>query len=324
MTRRWIIWVMPLVVLAIVPIGLADAPATQPAVPKSFMRFVADDNSNAGKNDQGGSLQTADVEFRNANGVSVHLIGAIHIAEKSYYDALNQDFQGYDAVLYEMVKPKDMPAPGPGDAEKSDSPISHFQRFLKDALDLDFQLDDIDYTAPNFIHADLDKETFEKMQEERGETFEMMFFRMVMKAMSDPQSFTGPAAASDDPGDDLVAILTHPDMERQIKLVIARQLGQMDLSAMGLDGPGGSVLVTERNKAALSVLSDTIASGKKKIAIFYGAAHMTDMSKRLQDMGFSPVSTHWNLAWDLTIRPDEPSAVETLMRDLLDSVDHNQ
>jgi len=294
---------------------LGAEPATQPAVPQSFMRFVDDDGG------KGGSLQTADVEFRNANGVSVHLIGAIHIAEKAYYDSLNRDFQGYDAVLYEMVKPKDAPPPGPGDGEKSDSPISQFQRFLKNALDLDFQLDDIDYTAANFVHADMDKETFEKMQEDRGETFEMIFMRMVMKAMSDPGVMNNAQAA--DSGDDLISILTHPDMERQIKLVLARQLGSMDLSSMGLDGPEGSVLVTERNKTALSVLSDTLGSGKKKIAIFYGAAHMPDMSKRLEAMGFSPVATRWNAAWDLTIRPNAPSAMEKLMRSLLDSANGN-
>jgi hypothetical protein len=82
-------------------------------------------------------------------------------------------------------------------------------------------------------------------------------------------------------------------------------------------------LVTERNKAALAVLSDTLAGGKKKIAIFYGAAHMTDMSKRLEAMGFSPVSTQWNMAWDLTIRPNEPSAMEKLMRGLVDSASGN-
>jgi hypothetical protein len=272
-----------------------------------------------GKN--GASLQTADVEFRNANGVSVHLVGAIHIGEKGYYDSLNKDFQGYDAVLYEMVKPKDAPPPGPGDGEKSGSAISQFQRFLKNVLDLDFQLDDIDYTAANFVHADLDKETFEKMQEERGETFEMIFMRMVMKAMTDPQVMNNAAAA--DSGDDLVAILTHPDMERQIKVVLARQLGSMDISAMGLDGPDGSVLVTERNKAALKALEETLAAGKKKIAIFYGAAHMTDMSKRLEAMGFSPVATQWNVAWDLAIRPGEPSAMEKLMRSMLDSANNN-
>ncbi len=38
-----------------------------------------------------------------ANGLEVDLIGAIHIADKSYYDTLNESFKGYDALLYEMV-----------------------------------------------------------------------------------------------------------------------------------------------------------------------------------------------------------------------------
>jgi hypothetical protein len=308
---------VPVVVLVITTATLLRAaePTTQP-VPQSFMRFV-DDNRG------GGALQTADVRFQNPAGVTVDLIAAVHIGEKSYYDALNNDFTNYDAVLYELVKSKDVPPPGPGDAAKSDNPIGQFQRFLKNALDLDFQLDDIDYTAHNFVHADLDKETFERMQDERGETFEQLMLRQLLKAFSQPP----PVNQQDDSDSlhDLVTILTRPDMERQIKVVIARQLGDLDLSAMGLDGPGGSVIVTERNKAALKVLADSIAAGKKKLAIFYGAAHMPDMAKRLGEMGFSPVTTHWNLAWDLTIRPDQPSAVEKVINDLLDSFsdDHN-
>ena len=50
--------------------------------------------------------------------------------------------------------------------------------------ELDFQLDAIDYSAKNFVHADLDAETFRKMQEQRGETFEMLFLKELMKAMS--------------------------------------------------------------------------------------------------------------------------------------------
>ncbi len=140
----------------------------------------------------------------------------------------------------------------------------------------------------------------------------------LIKALTDPPT-TQPATA-DDSDVDLITVLTRPDAERQLKVVIARQLGQMDLSAMGLDGPGGSVLVTERNKAALSTLSDSITAGKKNLAIFYGAAHMPDMTKRLEALGFSPVSTQWNLAWDLTIRPDQPSAMEKLMRNLVNSI----
>jgi hypothetical protein len=185
MLRRTVRFV-PVVILVVASSALCEVPATQPVVPHAFMRFVDDGQG-------GGSLQTADVEFRNATGASVHLVGAIHIGEKSYYDALNRDFQRYDAVLYELVKSRDVPPPSPGEAENSDNPITELQCFMKDSLDLDFQLDDIDYTAANFVHADMDKETFEKLQEERGETFEMILLRMIMKSFTDPPA-VNPAA----------------------------------------------------------------------------------------------------------------------------------
>jgi hypothetical protein len=309
--RRFTSVVLPLVVVWSVAGALGAEATTRPGVPDSFLRFVDDGHG-------GGSLQTADVGFVNAAGVRVHLIAAVHIGEKSYYEGLNRDFGKYDVVLYEMVKAKNAPVPKLGEGEESDNPISEFQRLLKDTLELDFQLDDIDYTAPNFVHADLDMETFEKMQAERGESFEEIMLRGLMRAITNPPP-EKPGAVEDDSMDDLISVLTKPDMERQIKVVIARQLGQIDLSAMGLDGPDGSVLVTERNKKAMKTLSNEMAAGKKKIAIFYGAAHMTDMSKRLKAMGFSPVSRRWNISWDLTIRPDQPSAVEKLMQNLLDS-----
>jgi hypothetical protein len=84
---------------------------------------------------------------------------------------------------------------------------------------------------------------------------------------------------------------------------------------MGLDGPGGSVILTERNKAAIGALDSTMKSGKKDLAIFYGAAHMPDMAKRLSERGFSPIATEWRMAWDLTIRSDEPSAIEKALLD---------
>jgi hypothetical protein len=68
----------------------------------------------------------------------------------------------------------------------------------------------------------------------------------------------------------------------------------------GLEGPNGSVLVTERNKAAIKVLKQQIAAGKKNMAIFYGAAHMKDMEKRLEDLGFKRQKVEYRVAWDLT------------------------
>jgi len=57
----------------------------------------------------------------------------------------------------------------------------------------------------------------------------------------------------------------------------------------------------------IEVLQQTIAKGKKQIAIFYGAAHMPDISRRIELLGFKPINTKWSMAWDVTIRKDEPS-----------------
>ena len=44
-----------------------------------------------------------------------------------------------------------------------------------------------------------------------------------------------------------------------------------------------------------------IAAGKKKIAIFYGSAHMPDFESRLlQNFGMQRQSVLWLDAWDLT------------------------
>jgi hypothetical protein len=278
--------------------------------PVQYMRFVDDGHS-------GGSLQTADVTFRNAAGVEVHLIGAVHIAESSYYKSLVKDFQSYDAVLYELVMPRDSAPPSP-DGPQSDSALSDFQRLLTNVLDLKFQLDAIDYTAPNFVHADLDKETFEKMQAERGESIESIIFRQFMKGMQQPSD-----NSDADPRQELhdaISLFTRPDGRRQLKVALAQQLSSPDEDIQSLLGPGPSVLVTERNKAAIAVLAQQLDAGKKKLAIFYGAAHMPEMSDRLVAMGFAPVQTQWRVAWDLTIRPDEPSLAESLLDQAADLI----
>jgi hypothetical protein len=221
-----------------------------------------------------------------------------------------------------LVKPKDAPVPIPGVPREGGSPIGEFQKVLKDVLNLDFQLDAIDYSARNFVHADLDADAFRKLQEERGETFEMLFLKQLMKAMNppapdekDPQG--APAAPQPDAEQmlrEMIRLVTRPDAERQVKLMLARQMVSVEAGAAGFFGdPDNNVIVTERNKAAMNVLSDTIASGKKKISLFYGAAHMPDFAKRLEALGFKPVATEWRLAWDLKIREDEPSVFEQLV-----------
>jgi len=288
------------------PAAAAAAPATQPAGLARFMRFVDD-----GKG--GGRLETADVVYRNKDGVTVHLVSAVHIGEQSYFQALADSFKAYDAVLYEMVKPQGVEPPGPG--ERTGSGVSDVQRLMKDLLDLQFQLDVIDYTQPNFVHADLDAETFQQLQAERGESFVTLFLNQMMRALSQPMP--GAKYGPDDPmNDDLMTFMTRPDGIRQVKLILARQMGELEQQASGF-GLEGTVILTERNKAALKKLKQTIDDGKKNLALYYGAAHMPDLADTLELMGFEPVATEWRQAWDLTIRKGAPSLFQKLFEEAL-------
>jgi hypothetical protein len=271
----------------------ADAPATtQEDRSSDFLRFVDD-----GKG--GGTLQTSITDYQNAGGVVVHLVAAVHVAEPGYYQGLNRQFQSYDALLYELVSPRGAGAPDPG--EPPVSAISMFQHWLKDALSLDFQLDDVDYKADNFVHADLDYETFEAMQSQRGESMLGIMLQQMLHQMA-AQDTTN---KNQDFGlIDLVILLRSPDRPRQLKLLIAQQFGDIEDQMSGLTGPNGSVIITERNKKALAVLQDTIDAGKKNVGIFFGAAHMPDMSRRLEAMGFKPTGkVTWRVAWDMTAPP---------------------
>ena len=272
-----------------------EAKEKQPEEEKTtFLRFVDD-----GKG--GGRLESAIVTYRNADGATVHLVAALHLGEKSYYDGLSKTFEGYDALLYELVKPKDASAPAPKRADLQ--AVGGLQQWMGELLELKFQLDAIDYTKPNFVHADLDAETFVKMQEERGETMFSLMLRAMQAEMQRQAEGKGDPAAEIGLFD-LIAAFASPDSARQLKLLLARQFQNMEAQMAALEGEEGSVILGERNKAALKVLKETVAAGKKNVGVFYGAGHMSGLEAGLVEMGFKPDKTEWRVAWDLTTPPD--------------------
>jgi hypothetical protein len=301
---------LALLLIVTTSVSFAQAPGTRPARLRAakesskFLRYVP------GAAGSGGRLETSIVTYRNADGVTVDLIGAVHIADAAYYEALNKRFDGYDAVLFEMVRPRDVAAPAgattrPGATTAPARPrpgalrwVGALQRFMRDNLELEHQLESIDYDKPNFVHADLDAETFLEMQKARGESFTKMMIQVMLRELG-----KGPAAGANQPNlFELLAALQAPDRARQLKIVLAKQFEQMDDMLSGLEGPNGSVILTERNKAALKVLQDRIKHGDTKLAIFYGAGHFKGMEKILsEEMGFTQVGNpQWITAWDLT------------------------
>jgi len=276
----------------LVPLAIcASVHAAKPVADKpGFLRYTADKATGAAK------LEVAIATLTNNKGQQVDLVSAVHVGDAKYYQDLNAIFQGYDAVLYEMVKPAGADVPRPG-AEPGGA-IGGMQLFLTRALDLTYQLDQIDYTPKNFVHADLDYETFERRMAERGESFFSIMMRAVLNDMARPKP--GRQVNADMQLGQLLLALQAPDRPRQLKLLLGEQFQNMEEQVALLEGPEGSVILSERNTAALKVLRDELAHGKKKLAIFYGAAHLQGMQKdMIASMGFKPTGQKWLVAWDI-------------------------
>lgn len=268
----------------------ADDAVSQTTPTGKYLRLLRDDDKRPVE------LQTAVVRFEPADekhrGLSIDLIAAVHIGEQSYYGRLNERFRDYDALLYELVAPEGTRVPKGG--VKSTHPVSLLQRSLKDFLDLDFQLDHVDYQPKNFVHADMTPKMFEKSMKDRGETVWTLLLRALGQSMAQEPEGDG--------WGDVRMLMALIDKNRalQVKRLLAEQFEDLEGIASAFDSADGSTLVTERNKRALQVLRKEIASGKRRLAIFYGAAHMPDMARRLMaDLNVQPVQEEWLTAWDL-------------------------
>lgn len=244
------------------------------------------------------ALQTAIVGFRVAGaeqpGVRVDLIGAIHIGDKSYYDELNRRFRGYDAVLYELVAREEANIPQPG--QNPGSFVGGMQVGMKSLLELEYQLDGIDYTPKNMVHADMSPEEFAATMKRRNESFAGMFFRILGRAMAEQAE--DPFGTSDF---QIMAAMFAKDRPQRLKLAMAKQFANMEGELSLFDGPDGSTIITERNKKAFEVLGREMGKGHQRIAVFYGAGHLPDMQRRLeQDFRMQRTGTEWVSAWALT------------------------
>jgi hypothetical protein len=260
------------------------------------------------KTPQGEFLEVPVVSYvkgaKSSTSVLIDFVGAVHVGERSYYDDLNEAFKRYDVVLYELVSDGDrIPERRP------DQPLSllgFFQQSLGNLLGLTFQLDEIDYRAPNFVHADLSPHELQVAMTARGESVPQLLFKLI-KASNDPEverslKEHGFSNASLEGVNPLLVILRGPtaDERRRIKRFMAQGLVASDSVLAMLEGEDGLSIITDRNNAIITDLNAEIAQGKKKIAIFYGVGHLPNLHKRLTEgLGFSIVAVRWNKAWDL-------------------------
>ena len=305
---------MKLLIVALVGLtfsrrALAEPPATpaEPAIKKvrkpaatKFMRV---------KRDQRGepvSLQTATVRYvppGGEAGVYVDLVSVVHVADRPYYEQLNDQFEQYDVLLYELVAPPGARIPK-GGRPAADNPLALIQQGMKAVMGLELQTDVIDYTKKNFVHADLSPQQMAEKIRKRGDdglTITLGVMADLLRqhnrqlAEAERQPKRGPAEESDP-----LAMLLDPV---KLKRSMAEQFDTLEEGG-GLGKTLDTILVRDRNQAAMRVFGKQLVKGKKRIGIFYGAAHMPDFEKRLKtDYDLKRQSVQWQTAWDLTERP---------------------
>lgn len=305
------VWLIPAACLPAAPPAHTSAPETQrsdqSAEQPKFMRVVRDENA------EPVALQTATARYVKSlepagvnaaesdaeKTVIVDLIGAVHVADRSYYEQLNEQFEDYDVLLYELVAEADSrPSRGGGGGDVT----AMLRGVMQSVLELDDQLARIDYTKPNFVHADLSPSQLAEAMRKRGDNALTIFLEVFAEAMRQQNRAAqnrrngAPAGPSDF---DVLAALFDPNGSLKLKRILAEQFDQLGPS-LGLGRTLDRLLIADRNKAAVRVLQREVEKGRVNIGIFYGAAHMPDFEKRLTELGYRRESEQWTTAWDLS------------------------
>lgn len=235
-------------------------------------------------------LQTAVFGYEK-DGVRVDLIGAIHLADKRYYEFLNTYFENYDVLLFEMVGGEGIPrgrriAAAEEDVEEGNlSGLRKLYVSVENALGLAGQAAVIDYTAANFVHADLTLAEFDALQKERGES--LLSF-MIQSSITAEKPKRDP---------DTIRLMRRILSGRSdlVKLELMQSMEDADKQIDSMAGE--NVIIHDRNARCMEVMEREVAAGRKKLGIFYGAAHFPGMEKELLEKGFERVSTKWLTAW---------------------------
>jgi hypothetical protein len=254
-----------------------------------FVRFLD------GTREWQGQLQTAIGSYRDAAGREVNLVAAIHIADLAYYSMLNEFFTTQDLVLYEMVAEPDQ-RPGPQSVVTGGSPLGMVQTLVARLLEVEFQLQQIDYTPLNFRHADLSPAQLGNIMEEKDENFFTMIFDVAMAQQASAQS------RNLEPGElkvsSLLMALSMENQSQALKYLLARELGRTDSLLLDPQLEAGLTLLGDRNRVAIARLEEALQeTDKRSISLFYGAAHMPGLERAIRAMGFQEVKRSWLTAW---------------------------
>lgn len=315
--------------LLLVSALFAEAPKTA-----TLFSFIRTEQGKDGKN----ALQTLSAEFLPASGAGPHvwLVGVAHLGTKEYYGALQKRLDAQSTVLFEGVGGDKLSRGAKAEPEG-------IQGKLATALGLVFQLDAIDYRRKNFVNSDLTPEALNSAIEKRSdapaepkksdqseksdksdknpapekvtkETFDQLM-----------QALHGEGEMAESLGGMVAIMGSTPQMRETTKVMLVEALGQagelIDLAKSASPEMKDlfEVIITERNEEVIRQLQARLRQLRpdQTIAIFYGAAHMDEIARKLTTtLHFTPGAKQWDTAFtaDTTQSIMPPAQIKMMMQ----------
>lgn len=248
-------------------------------------------------------LQTSVRRYRlESSGQVVSLVGAVHIADREYYREIQEELDSHDLTLFEMVgDPDHRPDP---EIQQRLSSIGQLQMMMEQLLEFTHQMHAIDYKRKNLRHADLTGLQFARALREKGL---FNFSAQGLLRGIGPAFLQGLAVQAAMRGNDDQSV-------NRLRWQMAKSMTQLD-TQMGLLGVEDienpdDLIIGIRNDHAWKVLEEALPEGHRRIAIFYGAAHLPDFQRRLLKSGWVLEETRWIGAWNIP-KPQEVDSNRT-------------
>lgn len=315
-------------------LGLACAPM-QAAEPEPYMRVRREPDGTT-------HLEIALRRLKSSRegAPEIWLSGVSHLGSTNYFGSLQDHLGGMDLVLFEGVgDPEQMRRPSTGDEEG-------LQPRMAKALGLAFQLSTVRYDRPNFEHCDLSMEDMVAIfsGEEPPPAQPRPTRRPPSGEVENVPDVPVPVPQTDNPEfNKLVGILegtslmgaiaqftvdmvgSSPRLQVMTRLMMAEVLGglRQDLSqAQGLPPNMAEmmkVIVQTRNDHVLARLKELSRPkgqdpAPRQVSVFYGAAHMADIERRLlAELDYAPVEDRWLRAFTVDPKAEGLSAFEIRM-----------
>ena len=258
--------------------GPFDAAGPGLAPPDSHIRVL--------RHEDGGTLDVAATAFERAGGPRIFLVGAVHIAHAETFVEQQALLDAMDLVLWEGVGAKEKPS---AETMERFDVLFKTQVLLKNILNLDFQLDEIDYQRSFWRNSDM------SINEVQGELDRRNLSIVPNEELV--RALFGTIFRFIDPD----KVPRNEEVGRTYRGMVAPFMADTEriFSQAGAEGLR-EVLIEMRNRVVMDDLARVLAEPDppERIAIYYGAGHLPDMARILMDeMGCTYLGAHWTTAW---------------------------